>query len=186
MRRNKCPFCTQVFSYATAKLNHIERQHANLAEAYYQYIVNQPQEAGDRQGPWTATTELDVFRDDDRPLRRSSRLNKQTTIYPQAGEAIPSDDHRDTPPENSSQPASSRWFPFENEQEFALANWMITNKLTKTAIDVYLQQGHGNLSPGEFQSAYTLRQKVDSLLPLGGWVRGDAIFNHGTEVPFFY
>ena len=168
--KERCPFCRSAFKYTSARETHIRREHG---EPLYREWIRSVRKrhtgtnkAGSRLLPnidigsqlpkedWlTGSIPMELYHDE---YRRDSN-NKpnsaethneellQTRIFLGAGTPIPEDPP--VSPNQESQERVNTWYPFENEQEFYLAEWFIVNKISKTAIDDYFKQGFGNPGP---------------------------------------
>ena len=59
-------FCRRVFSYPTAKLNHIRQEYEDLLEAYMKHISTQPVERQSQSSFWPINNvEVDLYDDQD-------------------------------------------------------------------------------------------------------------------------
>jgi len=79
------------------------------------------------------------------------------------------------------------WSPFSSEDDFNLTSWFVRSKVSKAQIDGYFAHGLGCTDSKSFQSAYTLRQPLDSLDPFCEYlVWAEAIIDDGRHATTFY
>jgi len=64
------------------------------------------------------------------------------------------------------------WNPFQSEDDFNLASWLVQSKVAKSQIDAYFAEGLDGTDSRSFRSAYTMRQHLDILDPFGEHLEG--------------
>jgi len=79
------------------------------------------------------------------------------------------------------------WNHFSSKDEFNLASWLVRIKIAKLQIDAYFAKGLGGTDSRSFWSAYTRREHLDVLDPIGEyWVWTEALIDNGGHVATFY
>lgn len=81
------------------------------------------------------------------------------------------------------------WRPFRTQDDFKLAKWFITSKVSRSQIDKYFSAGLATSSSPCFKSAYKLDQYIHALDPyrdLLAWNEGTFERDDGSSTTFFY
>ena len=200
--RHKCTYCRSIFSYAIAKLNHLQRQHASLLISYYDNLSLSSSDAISNSEQWSMSADFTtqekwvlppIAHDDEDSLMETEVL--QTTVYSGAGVTLTKAEAAALSfdieePWNPPEEAETRWYPFSNKLEYRLASWFIHHQVSKTAINEFfkLQLG-GGFTTIELTSTYTLREKIDLLhneLGPRSWTCAEVRFSDSIVEVFYY
>jgi len=189
----KCAFCRKTYAYAGAFLNHHKREHAErvitvpgdmLPAAGYR-LQGDFIELPDYENPVEVSARHDSDDDSDDDNEFSVSIVQDSheespeasiTVYKNAGrplgDALELDEDEIDP-----------YRPFQSEQEYRIARWIVKNRISKTAVDdLFSIPGMKNVTSSS--SAHTLLKRVDEMkytIDDDSWKEGKVCFDQSVN-----
>ncbi len=187
---SKCSYCSHSFVYLRALLTHIDRTHGCLEQSDAADILPNNNDLAARaverlctgvledrndefvfDEAFTETLEPSIIDDSDTSKDdenvSSTKHFQGYLVGPgrirKAGEPVPPEEELPIPEDRT-----SLWYPFIDEDEYHFGCWLITNHISKSAIEGYFKMAKastpGKFYTGRFTSAHTFFKVVDRIV----------------------